>query len=74
MKGRKNPATAELKHEFLLVKKLLPRAWKISYIIKHHSRTRGIEVVNVLTRLDNIQKGKAAPTPSELSKIKQLLP
>ncbi|NBA74534.1 hypothetical protein GOQ04_03200 [Emticicia sp. ODNR4P] len=72
MKGAKNTLTVELKDEVEKLKKKLPKGWVRKYIETFHSNTKGVKVVEVYIRLENIRKGIVAPTLSELKSIQSL--
>lgn len=72
MKGKKNTPTVELKEQFSSLKGALPKAWKEKYISLYHSQDRGLKAVRAFVRLGNIQRGNAAPTPTELQRFRSL--
>ncbi|MEA5459139.1 hypothetical protein VB796_08830 [Arcicella sp. LKC2W] len=66
-------ATRELKEEFKSIKDKLPNEWIFAYIEKFHANDRGIIPVRVDRNLQNISKGVATPSPTQMKRIKQLI-
>ncbi len=73
LNGMSQTATKELKQAFKAIKAQLPDNWIFIYIDTFHAKDKGVKVAKIDRNLQNISKGQAAPTPSQLANIKKII-